>query len=106
DGFAERFLSGDHIEEARARIVRATSAHDRVRASADDRIGSTTHISVLDGDGNAASVTCSNGSGSGVVPPGTGIHFNNMLGEEDLNPLGFHPHPPGAPGAAMMGPRV
>jgi gamma-glutamyltranspeptidase / glutathione hydrolase len=105
-GFAERFLSGSHIEEARARIVRSTSAHDRVRASADDRIGSTTHISVLDEDGNAASVTCSNGSCSGVVPPGTGIHLNNMLGEEDLNPLGFHRHAPGTRVTSMMAPTI
>lgn len=105
-GFAERFLSGAHIEAARARIVRSTSAHERVRASADDPIGSTTHISVLDGDGNAASVTCSNGSGSGVVPPGTGMHLNNMLGEEDLNPLGFHRHEPGARVTSMMAPTV
>jgi gamma-glutamyltranspeptidase/glutathione hydrolase len=106
EGFAERFLSGTHIEEARARIVRATSAHDRVRASADDRIGSTTHISVLDADGNAASVTCSNGSGSGVIPAGTGIHLNNMLGEEDLNPFGFHRHEPGTRVTSMMAPTV
>jgi gamma-glutamyltranspeptidase/glutathione hydrolase len=106
EGFAERFLSGAHIEDARARIVRSTSAHDRVRESADDRIGSTTHISVLDGEGNAASVTCSNGSGSGVVPPGTGIHLNNMLGEEDLNPLGFHRHEPGTRVTSMMAPTV
>jgi gamma-glutamyltranspeptidase/glutathione hydrolase len=44
----------------------------------------TTHISVLDGDGNAASLSASLGSGSGVVVPGTGIHLNNMLGELDL----------------------
>jgi hypothetical protein len=29
-------------------------------------------------------VTCSNGTGSGVLVPETGIHLNNMLGEEDL----------------------
>ena len=44
----------------------------------------TTHISVLDADGNAASLSSSLGSGSGVVVPGTGIHLNNMLGELDL----------------------
>ncbi|MDX6617670.1 MAG: gamma-glutamyltranspeptidase / glutathione hydrolase [Gaiellales bacterium] len=44
----------------------------------------TTQISVLDGDGNAASLTCSTGCGSGVVVPGTGVHLNNMLGETDL----------------------
>ena len=46
-----------------------------------------------------ASVTCSNGSGSGVLVPGTGVILNNMLGEEDLNPLGFHRDRAGAPGA-------
>jgi gamma-glutamyltranspeptidase/glutathione hydrolase len=45
----------------------------------------TTQISVLDGDGNAASLTCSTGCGSGVIVPGTGVHLNNMLGETDLN---------------------
>jgi gamma-glutamyltranspeptidase/glutathione hydrolase len=50
----------------------------------------TTHISVVDAQGNAASLTLSNGEGSGYVLPGTGIMVNNMLGEEDLNPGGFH----------------
>jgi len=44
----------------------------------------TTAISVVDGEGNAASLSSSLGSGSGVVVPGTGIHLNNMLGELDL----------------------
>jgi gamma-glutamyltranspeptidase/glutathione hydrolase len=44
----------------------------------------TTHISVVDGDGNAVALTASTGSGSGIVVPGTGIHVNNMLGEFDL----------------------
>jgi gamma-glutamyltranspeptidase/glutathione hydrolase len=48
----------------------------------------TTHISVVDAAGNAASLTSSNGSGAGVIVPGTGIHLNNMLGEYDLNPVG------------------
>jgi gamma-glutamyltranspeptidase/glutathione hydrolase len=50
----------------------------------------TTHISVVDGQGNAASLSLSNGEGSGYVLPGTGIMLNNMLGEEDLNLGGFH----------------
>jgi gamma-glutamyltranspeptidase/glutathione hydrolase len=44
----------------------------------------TTHISVVDGEGNAVALTASTGSGSGIVVPGTGIHVNNMLGEFDL----------------------
>ncbi len=59
------------------------------------RLGATTHISVLDAEGCACSVTCTNGEGSGVVVPGTGMHINNVMGEEDLNPLGFHRHPAG-----------
>lgn len=52
--------------------------------------GCTTHVSVMDKEGNCASVTTSNGEGSGYVIPNTGIMLNNMLGEEDLNPQGFH----------------
>jgi gamma-glutamyltranspeptidase/glutathione hydrolase len=70
------------------------------------RLGSTTHVAVLDRGGMACSVTCSNGACSGVVVPGTGLHLNNMLGEQDLNPLGFHRHPPGARLPSMMAPTV
>jgi gamma-glutamyltranspeptidase/glutathione hydrolase len=70
------------------------------------RLGSTTHVAALDANGGACSVTCSNGSASGVVVPDTGIHLNNMLGESDLNPEGFHRHPPGRRMPSMMSPTV
>jgi gamma-glutamyltranspeptidase / glutathione hydrolase len=70
------------------------------------RLGATTHISVLDASGRACSVTCTNGEGSGVVVPGTGIHVNNIMGEQDLNPLGFHRHPAGRRMPSMMAPSV
>jgi gamma-glutamyltranspeptidase / glutathione hydrolase len=70
------------------------------------RLGSTTHISVIDRDGLACSTTCTNGEGSGVVVPGTGIHINNVMGEEDLNPLGFHLHPAGRRLPSMMAPSI
>jgi gamma-glutamyltranspeptidase / glutathione hydrolase len=70
------------------------------------RLGSTTHISVLDGEGLACSCTCTNGEGSGVVVPGTGVHLNNVMGEEDLNPFGFHRHPRGRRMPSMMAPSV
>jgi gamma-glutamyltranspeptidase / glutathione hydrolase len=69
-------------------------------------LGSTTHVSVLDEAGTCASVTCSNGSGSGVLVPGTGVILNNMLGEEDLNPLGFHKIAPGRRVPSMMAPTI
>jgi gamma-glutamyltranspeptidase/glutathione hydrolase len=80
DGFLEQFLSS--------------------------RLGSTTHISVIDAQGCACSATCTNGEGSGVVVPGTGMHINNVMGEEDLNPLGFHLHPSGRRMPSMMAPSV
>ncbi len=67
-------------------------------------LGSTTHVAVLDREGWACSVTSSNGEGAGMVVPGTGVHLNNMLGEQDLNPLGFHRHPPGRRMPSMMSP--
>ncbi len=66
----------------------------------------TTHISVVDGLNNAASLTLSNGEGAGYVLPGTGIMLNNMLGEEDLNPGGFHRWDAGVRVSSMMAPTL
>ncbi|MEA3547089.1 MAG: gamma-glutamyltransferase [Thermodesulfobacteriota bacterium] len=66
----------------------------------------TTHFSVVDGDGNVASMTTSNGEGSGYMIPGTGIMLNNMMGEDDLHPDGFHSTPPGHRVASMMSPSL
>lgn len=82
------------------------AAMEAANAARGDLLGSTTHISALDRDGMCANVTCSNGSGSGVLVPGTGVILNNMLGEEDLNPLGFHSIPPGRRVTSMMAPTV
>jgi gamma-glutamyltranspeptidase/glutathione hydrolase len=62
----------------------------------------TTHISVVDARGNAAALTCSTGSGSGVIVPGHGFQLNNMLGEFDL----ARPATPGARLSSMMSPSV
>ena len=91
EGFGESFLSADALGRA---------------FGGDDRLGSTTHLSTMDDAGMCASVTCSNGTGSGMVVPGTGIHLNNMLGEEDLNPLGFHSAAPGTRVSSMMAPTL
>jgi gamma-glutamyltranspeptidase/glutathione hydrolase len=94
------FLAGLDNPEFVERFLRDSDpAHPR-----DAPLGSTTHIAVLDREGSACSVTCSNGSCSGVLVPGTGVHLNNMLGEQDLNPLGFHRHPPGRRLPSMMAP--
>lgn len=72
----------------------------------DSPLGSTTHVSALDADGGVAAVTLTNGEGCGYVLPGTGIEVNNLLGEEDINPRGFHVDPPGRPMVTMMAPTI
>ncbi len=66
----------------------------------------TTHVSIADKRGNCASMTCSNGEGSGYFAPGTGIMLNNMMGEDDLHPEGFHTSPPGQRVGSMMSPSM
>lgn len=66
----------------------------------------TTQISCADAEGNLASLTISNGEGCGYVLPGTGIVMNNMLGEEDINPHGFHRWPENRRIGSMMSPTL
>ncbi|MEM7156048.1 MAG: gamma-glutamyltransferase [Myxococcota bacterium] len=67
-------------------------------------LGSTTHISVLDAEGQVAALTMSNGEGCGYSLPAYGMHINNFLGEEDINPAGFHQQTPGTWMTTMMAP--
>jgi gamma-glutamyltranspeptidase/glutathione hydrolase len=82
-GLARRLYAEGAVRQAVDRI-RARPAAPREPAPP----GGTTHISVVDARGNAASLSASLGSGSGMIVPGTGIHMNNMLGEYDLLPSG------------------
>ncbi|PIE44982.1 MAG: gamma-glutamyltransferase [Gammaproteobacteria bacterium] len=66
----------------------------------------TTHVSVIDKMGNCASMTTSNGEGSGYIVPDTGIMLNNMMGEDDLHPHGFYAEPAGTRIASMMSPTI
>ncbi len=66
----------------------------------------TTQISVVDRRGNAASVTVTNGEGAAYIIPGTGVMMNNMLGEEDINPHGFHNWPADVRLSSMMAPSL
>jgi gamma-glutamyltranspeptidase / glutathione hydrolase len=99
-GLAGRLYSDENL---RAALTRMEHGAGKVP----ERAGSpgTTHISVVDERGNAASMTASIGAGSGVVVPGTGIHMNNMLGEYDLNPPGRRARP-GARLTSMMAPSI
>jgi gamma-glutamyltranspeptidase/glutathione hydrolase len=98
-GLAQRLLSSESLSVAAARIEAESPGSAEHRPA-----GGTTHVSVVDGDGNAASLSSSTGSGSGVIVPGTGIHLNNMLGEYDLVAGG--PATPGRRLTSMMSPTV
>ncbi len=92
----DRDLSDEAFEAGRGESVA------RVRRF----IGGTSHVSVIDAEGNAASMTTSNGQGCGVMVPGTGVMLNNMMGEDDLFPGGFHSDAPGVRIASMMSPTI
>jgi gamma-glutamyltranspeptidase / glutathione hydrolase len=64
-------------------------------------VAGTTHISVIDGAGNAAALSSTLGAGSGLFRGGT--QLNNMLGELDV--IGKAP-PPGRRLASMMTPTL
>lgn len=99
-GLAGRLLADDALAAG------AERARARLRGSPEQGSpAGTTHISALDRDGNAASLSASTGAGSGVIVPGTGIHLNNMLGEYDLRP-GTGPLKPGERLTSMMSPSL
>jgi len=66
----------------------------------------TTHISIIDKDQNLCGLTVSNGEGCGYMLEDTGIMLNNMLGEDDLNPGGFHRWPTDQRLTSMMSPGI
>jgi gamma-glutamyltranspeptidase/glutathione hydrolase len=66
----------------------------------------TIHISAVDSDGLACSVTASAGYGSGVMIGGTGLWLNNSLGEIELHPQGLRGLSPGTRLASNMAPTV
>lgn len=105
DEFARSLSEDDAMERMWALLAAAVG--DGVDPPADRKpTGSTTHISAIDAEGGMASLSGSNGSGSGVVVPGTGILLNNMMGEEDLNPGGFGRIEPGCRMTSMMAPTL
>lgn len=93
---------GDPMPWVADALVRATRRHRESAVGAVTR--GTTHLSVIDGQGRAAALSLSNGSNSGTCV--RGVTLNNMLGEPDLNPRGWHALPPGARLSSMMAPTL
>src|ERR687889_1549452 len=91
---AERLTGEEYAAEQRRRIFSAFGSPH------------TTHLSCVDSEGLAVSITASMGYGSGLVVPDTGIPMNNTLGEPELNPRGFHALAPGERLISNMSPTV
>jgi gamma-glutamyltranspeptidase/glutathione hydrolase len=64
----------------------------------------TNHLSFATDDGAVVAITMSNGYGSGISIPGTGIPCNNSLGEPELNPQGYFQIPPAGKFVSNMAP--
>lgn len=103
----ERFLGEEHIQLYRKKLQAvlngASPPSEPLFPREPDH---TTHISVVDEAGNFVGVTTTAGESAGFVVDGTGVCMNNMLGEEDLHPQGFHKLAPGTRLTTMMSPTV
>ncbi|MBW4661119.1 MAG: gamma-glutamyltransferase [Drouetiella hepatica Uher 2000/2452] len=103
DGYDDRLYQPD----VAARFLDAAHLEPYVRSlNTLNKWGSTTHVSAIDSEGNAASVTTTNGEGSSYIIPGTGVMTNNMLGEADLHPNGFHQWQEDVRISSMMAPTI
>jgi len=102
-----RFLADDHIahyQEKLAAILNGSQPPTEPRFPRES--DHTTHISVIDRLGNFAGITTTAGESAGFVVGDTGMCMNNMLGEADLHPQGFHKLSPGARLTTMMSPTI
>jgi gamma-glutamyltranspeptidase/glutathione hydrolase len=82
-----RLVSKEYADEVRKEIEESiVKGEQRPAAAALSGPSETTHVTVIDGDGNAATITHSVGSASGVVTPGLGFYHNNHMIQFDARP--------------------
>ena len=91
------------IDREAARLLSMAAKNDWEQLS---KSPSTIHISAVDSDGLACSITASSGYGSGVMAGGTGLWLNNSLGEMELHPQGLHDLTPGTRLSSNMAPTI
>lgn len=103
---ARRLLSEQALDQAMSRLDAALSGASHGSESRPEGPGNTAHISAWDRFGHAVSITLSAGEAAGYFAGSTGMMMNNMLGEEDLHPRGFHRERPGTRLASMMSPLI
>jgi gamma-glutamyltranspeptidase/glutathione hydrolase len=103
DRFMAPAFVGRYVEEVRSAVAERRPFETLREAPGP---ANTSHLSVIDGQGLAVSLTTTAGESAGYIVPGTGYIPNNIMGEEDLHPAGFHSQPPGVRIPTMMTPVV
>ena len=109
---AQEILAESYAEERRGDIdpEEAQTSYDPgdfggedAPGGGDNPEGSTTHISVVDAEGNAVALTCTieQSFGSGVVAPGTGFLLNNELTDFSDPGAANEPEPGKRPRSSM-----
>jgi gamma-glutamyltranspeptidase/glutathione hydrolase len=101
--FLQQSFVGPYVEEIRDALHSHTAS---LPAGEEKGPANTSHLSVIDGDGMTVSLTTTAGESAGYIVPGTGFIPNNMMGEEDLHPHGFHSRPAGRRIPTMMTPTI
>ena len=79
----ERLTGKDHAYDIAERIKRGERMHvERLTSESKD----TTHVAVVDGEGNCVTMTHSLGMPSGAITPGLGFMYNGCMGVFDPRP--------------------
>ncbi|MEM7335246.1 MAG: gamma-glutamyltransferase [Chloroflexota bacterium] len=99
---AERFVN-PHLKQVHTSLELGKASPYVTEPNAPEN---TSHLSVIDSEGLAVSLTTTAGESAGYVVPNTGFIPNNMMGEIDLHPKGFHSRPAGERITTMMTPVV
>jgi gamma-glutamyltranspeptidase/glutathione hydrolase len=98
----ERLLDKAYAAEARRRLA----AGERFAGRPPLESPATTHVCVVDGTGDAVSLTHTLGSSSGVVTEGLGFGYNNYLNCFDPRPGRVNSLAPGKTRITMMVPAI
>ena len=84
------WLEGSHLQKLHSIFHKVQAKSIENGLPINEKRGSTTHLGIMDNQGNGISLTVSNGEGCGHFIENTDIQLNNMLGEAALMPNGFH----------------
>ncbi len=101
----EDFISRHHAAECAKRIKNGEKA-DVIRFGDPEEAKDTTHVTVVDEDGNCVSMTHSLGMPSGVVSQGMGFMYNGCMGAFDPRPDMPHSIGPGKRRFTAMCPTI